>query len=57
MNKYIKHIAIFLTISLAIIACNSVSKVDRPSLQTDSTSITKSPTDNNVLKIWWEKRL
>ena len=55
MNKYIKHILIFLTISLAIIACNSVSKVDRPSLQTDSTSITKSPTDNNVLKIWWEK--
>ena len=55
MNKYIKPILIFLTISLAIIACNNIARVDRQSLQTDSPPITKSPTENNVLEIWWDK--
>ena len=55
MKKYIKYILITFTICLAIIACNNVVKVDRPSLQTDSTLITESPSKNNVLELWWDK--
>ena len=55
MNKYIKSILLFLTVGLAIIACNSAAKIERQSLPTDSPQITKSPTENNVLEIWWEK--
>ena len=55
MNKYIKQIGIFLTISLVIIACNNITKIERQSLQTDSTSITQSPPETNVVEIWWEK--
>ena len=55
MNRYIKHISLFLTIALAIIACNSVAKIDRQSLQTDSTPVTQSPQEKNVVEIWWDK--
>ncbi|MDJ0688485.1 MAG: hypothetical protein QNJ41_08240 [Xenococcaceae cyanobacterium MO_188.B32] len=55
MNKYIKPILIFLTISLAIIACNNIARVDRQSLQTDAPPITKSSTENNVLKILFSR--
>ena len=55
MNKYIKPIAIFFIISLTIIACHSIATVDRQSLTTVPNVITKSPTENHVVEIWWEK--
>ncbi|MDJ0636616.1 MAG: ABC transporter substrate-binding protein [Xenococcaceae cyanobacterium MO_188.B29] len=55
MNKYIKPISIFFIISLTIIACHSIATVDRQSLKTGSTAITKSPIENNVVEIWWDK--
>ncbi|MGK7938369.1 MAG: ABC transporter substrate-binding protein [Xenococcaceae cyanobacterium] len=55
MNKYIKPISIFFIISLTVIACHRIATVDRQSLKTGSTAITKSSPENNVLKIWWEK--
>lgn len=55
MNKYSKYIGIFFTVSLTIMACNSIATSDRQSLQTSSTAITKSSTEKDVLEIWWDK--
>lgn len=55
MNKYSKYIFIFLAVGLTIMACSSIAKIERQFLQTTSTAITQSSTENNVLEIWWDK--
>ena len=56
MNKYSKYILIFCSISLAIIACNNFTQVDRASLQSESSLISKSPSpEEDTLKLWWDK--
>ncbi len=47
-RHYRKYVLIVLTLSLIIIACTNISKLKL-------SSVTHSPTDNTVLKIWWDK--
>ncbi|MEH1986219.1 extracellular solute-binding protein [Nostoc sp.] len=47
-HHYRRYVFIVLTLSLIIIACTNTPKLKQ-------SSITHSPTDNRVLKIWWDK--